>query len=168
MQKRRIFRRHWKKDGLKYLHKSDSWVLYANKWSHDADVQKVAAAHRLDWVILWLASCPRRRFLPAIENFSGHAATLDPVPLSFDRVFILAFLFRRSVAASVNELGGRKPAVLLLFGCALVFLCSELIQFYIPSRTPAIRDIAVDQSGAMFALTILRHWSEKLLRVAHY
>ncbi|MGH7797304.1 MAG: VanZ family protein [Candidatus Binatia bacterium] len=86
-------------------------------------------------------------------------------PYHFSAFFILAFLFRRSFSGSTNHMSEYKFAVFSLLGCALVSVCSEALQFYVPTRTPALRDLVLDQSGAVLGMVIvMRHFSDKVGR----
>lgn len=113
-------------------------------------------------IILWVASRPKAAlFPPDMKTFLGVPRELLQYPYHFSAFFILALLFRRCLLPC-NRLGGYKPVVFSLLGCALVSLCSELLQLYVPTRTPAVRDLVLDQSGAMLGITLMRHFSDKV------
>jgi hypothetical protein len=120
------------------------------------------------WIalILWVASRPKATFFPAeMKTILGLPRELLQYPYHFGAFFILAVLFRRCLPPTLHSLSGWKTAVFPLVGCAAVSLCSELIQLYVPTRTPAVRDLAVDQSGAVIAVTLMRHFSDKFFRL---
>jgi hypothetical protein len=121
------------------------------------------------WItmILWIASRPKTSLFPTeVKTLLGIPREWFQYPYHFSAFFILAFLFRRSFSGSINHLGEYKFAVFSLLGCALVSFCSEGLQFYVPTRTPALRDLALDQSGAVLAMIIaLRHFSDKVGRI---
>ena len=117
-------------------------------------------------VILWVAGQPKTSFFPSdVKTFLGMPREWLQYPYHFSVYFILAFLFRRVVTGRTDALAGYKPAVLSFLGCALVSLCSEGLQFYVPTRTPAVRDLAVDQFAAILGLAVMRLLSDKLLRL---
>lgn len=116
-------------------------------------------------VILWVASRPKTSF------FSGEMKTILGIPREFlqypyhfGAFFILAVLLRRCVAPAIHSSGHWKITIFPLLGCAAVSLCSELLQLYVPTRSPAVRDLAVDQSGAVTAVTLMRHFSGRFFR----
>ena len=117
-------------------------------------------------IILWIASQPKTSFFPSeVKTFLGMPREWLQYPYHFSVFFILAFLFRRVLTWSTGGLAGYKPVVLSFLGCALVSLCSEGLQFYVPTRTPAVRDLAVDQFAAILGLALMRFVSEKLFRL---
>ena len=117
-------------------------------------------------IILWIASQPKTSFFPSeVKTFLGMPREWLQYPYHFSVFFILAFLFRRVLTRSTDGLAGYKPVVLSFLGCALVSLCSEGLQFYVPTRTPAVRDLAVDQFAAILGLALMRFVSEKLFRL---
>jgi hypothetical protein len=117
-------------------------------------------------IILWVASRPKATFLPTdMKSILGMPRELLQYPYHFGAFFVLAILFRRCVTPAMHGLGGWKIAVLPLVGCAAVSVCSELLQLYVPTRTPAVRDLAVDQSGAVLAVTLMRHFPGKFFRL---
>jgi VanZ like family len=117
-------------------------------------------------VILWVASRPKTTFFPTdVKTILGIPREFLQYPYHFGAFFILAILFRRCLSRPNEGRGGWRTAAFSLIGCAAVSAASELLQFYVPTRTPAMRDLAVDQSGAMFAVTVMRHFSEKIFRL---
>jgi VanZ family protein len=99
-----------------------------------------------------------------MKTFLGAPRDLLQYPYHLGVFFILAVLFFRCFPP--EGLAGWTPAALSLFGCALVSLSSEGLQFYVPTRTPALRDLALDQSGAVLGVVIwMRHVSDKIGRV---
>jgi VanZ family protein len=85
-------------------------------------------------------------------------------PYHFGAFFILAVLFRRCLSWR-EKAGDWRAATISLIGCAVVSIVSEVLQMYVPTRTPALRDLAVDQSGATLAVTLMRRFSTKLFRL---
>jgi glycopeptide antibiotics resistance protein len=117
-------------------------------------------------VILWIASRPKTALFPSdMKTFLGMPREWLQYPYHFSAFFVLAILFRRCLSARSKLLSGYKPVVQSLLGCALVSFGSEWIQFYVPTRTPAVRDLVLDQSGATLGLTMMRHFSDKIFRV---
>jgi hypothetical protein len=117
-------------------------------------------------VILWIATRPKTAFFPAgVKTFLGMPREWIQYPYHFGAFFILAVLFRRCLSRPDNARQGWSAATFSLVGCAAVSILSELLQFYVPTRTPAVRDIAVDQSGAMLGLTLMRNFAGKLFRL---
>jgi VanZ family protein len=100
-----------------------------------------------------------------MKTFLGMPREWLQYPYHFGAYFILALLFRRCFSPLTGVRRDWRPAALSLMGCAAVSVASELIQFYVPTRTPAVRDIAVDQSGAMLGLTLMRIFTDKLFRL---
>ncbi len=122
----------------------------------------------LAWIamILWVAYQPKTSFFPlGVKTFLGMPREWLQYPYHFGVFFILAFFFRRVFTGTTDGPIGYKPAVLSFLGCALVSLCSEGIQFFAPTRTPAVRDLAVDQFAALLGLALMRFVSDKLLRL---
>jgi VanZ family protein len=117
-------------------------------------------------IILWVASRPKATFFPTgMKVILGVPREFLQYPYHFGAFFVLAILFRRCLSPAIQSLNGWKYAVVPLAGCAAVSFCSELLQLYVPTRTPAVRDLAVDQSGAVVAITLMRQFSEKFFRV---
>jgi len=117
-------------------------------------------------VILWVAAQPKTSFFPSdVKTLLGMPREWLQYPYHFGVFFILALLFRRVIAGTFDSLVGYKPAVLSFLGCALVSLCSEALQFYAPTRTPAVRDLALDQFAALSGLILMRFVSDKLFRL---
>jgi hypothetical protein len=120
------------------------------------------------WIalILWVASRPKATFFPGeVKTLLGVPRELLQYPYHFGAFFILAVFFRRCLTPTFQALEQWKISVLSLIGCAAVSLVSELLQLYVPTRTPALRDLFVDQSGALTAVTLMRHFSERVLRL---
>ncbi len=116
-------------------------------------------------MILWVAGQPKTSFFPSeVKTFLGMPREWLQYPYHFSVFFILAFLFRRCLSGPVNHLDGYKLATFAFLGCGLVSLGSEFIQFFVPTRTPAVRDLALDQFGAVIGLTIMRRFSDKVGR----
>jgi hypothetical protein len=110
-------------------------------------------------IILWIASRPKAAFFSAdVKMILGMPRDWLQYPYHFGVFFILAILFRRCLSPTANHLAMAKTAGLSILGCALVSVCSEGLQFYVPARTPAIRDLVLDQSGTLFAITLMRHF----------
>jgi VanZ like family len=109
-------------------------------------------------IILWIASRPSRFFFaPDGKPFFGLQRRFIQYPYHVSAFFTLAILFLRCFW-SANDLNvARKPETFSLVGSVLVSICSELIQFYVPTRTPAFRDLALDVFGATLAIIFVRH-----------
>lgn len=117
-------------------------------------------------IILWVASRPKATFFPAeMKTILGMPREFLQYPYHFGAFFTLAILFRRCLLPVIHGLDGWKIAAFPLVGCVVVSLCSELLQLYVPTRTPAVRDLAIDQSGALIAVTLMRHFSERFFRI---
>jgi VanZ like family len=108
-------------------------------------------------VILLVASRPRSFFAPDTKLIFGMPRWLIQYPYHISAFFILATLFLRCFwSANDGNIAG-KPEAFSLVGSVLVSICSELIQFYVPTRTPAFRDLALDLFGATLAIIFVRH-----------
>jgi hypothetical protein len=120
------------------------------------------------WIvfILWVATRPKTTFFaPDVKTFLGMPREWLQYPYHFGAFFILAILFRRCFSEGAKRIQGWRVAAFSLVGCATVSVTSELLQIYVPTRSPALRDLAVDQSGAMLALTLMRNFAGKLFRL---
>jgi VanZ like family len=114
-------------------------------------------------IILWVASRPKTTFFSTdMKTILGMPREVLQYPYHFGAFFILAILFRRCLSQPKRGREDGKTIAFLLIGCATVSMVSELLQFYVPTRSPAMRDLAVDQSGAIFAVAVMRHFSEKI------
>jgi VanZ family protein len=117
-------------------------------------------------VILWIASRPKTAFFPTgMKTILGLPREFVQYPYHFGAFFILAVLFRRYLSRTEKAGKNWRAATFSLIGCAVVSIVSEVLQIYVPSRTPALRDLAVDQSGATFAVTLMRRFGTKLFRL---
>jgi VanZ family protein len=117
------------------------------------------------WIgsILWVASLASTTFFPSdMKTFLGFPRHFLQYPYHFGVFFVLAILFWRSLPA--KYVMAWTPIAFSLAGCALVSLCSETLQLYVPTRTFAIRDLAVDQLGAIFGLSVMRHFMDRFGR----
>jgi VanZ family protein len=115
------------------------------------------------WIglILWIASRPKHVFFPSdMKMFLGMQREWLQYPYHVGAFFVLAVLFCRCISVPNSRFIGWRTAVVSLVGCFLVSLCSEAIQFYVPNRTPAIRDLAFDQYGALLGITVMRHFAK--------
>lgn len=122
----------------------------------------------LVWIalILWVATRPKATFFPAqMKTIFGMPREFLQYPYHFGAYFVLALLFRRCLSRASAVLEAWPSVAILLLGCAAVSCGSELLQIYVPTRTPAIRDLAVDQSGAVLAVTLMRRFPEKFFRL---
>jgi hypothetical protein len=116
--------------------------------------------------ILWIASRPKSALFAAdVKTVLGLPREWLQYPYHFTAFFILAILFRRCLPAGAAGQSSWRAAAFSFLGCALVSLCSEGLQFYVPTRTPAVRDLAVDQFAAVFGLALTRIVSDKLFRL---
>lgn len=110
-------------------------------------------------VILWIASRPKTTFIPPDkEVIYGFSRKLIPYLYHLSAFFILATLFHRCSLSTNNREGARKSVVLSFFGSVLVSVCSELVQFYVPTRTPALRDLFIDSFGAILGIIFLQNF----------
>jgi VanZ family protein len=66
----------------------------------------------------------------------------------------LGIVFYRCFSHS-NRDEDSKLKVASLLGSAAVSICSELLQLYVPTRTPSLRDFSVDLAGAFLAIILL-------------
>jgi hypothetical protein len=117
----------------------------------------------LSWIglILWIASRPKTMFFPSdMKTLLGIQRELLQYPYHVGAFFVLAVLFCRCISLPNSRFVGWRTAVLPFVGCFLVSLCSEAIQFYVPNRAPAIRDLAFDQYGALLGITVMRRFVE--------
>jgi glycopeptide antibiotics resistance protein len=112
------------------------------------------------WIgmILWVASRPKAALLsPDTDALFGLPRQTLQYLYHLAAFFILAILLRRSFSFEGRS---RNTLLVSLIGCALVSICSEVIQFYVPTRTPAFRDLFVDSLGASMGVIFV----QKLLR----
>jgi VanZ family protein len=91
-----------------------------------------------------------------MKSFLGLSREWLQYPYHFSAFFILSVLFYGCLSSSSNRSG--RSVVFPLVGCALVSLCSEWLQLYVPTRTPAVRDLMLDQSGAILAVAVVRYF----------
>ncbi len=115
------------------------------------------------WIgmMLAVASRPKTALLPRdTKVIYGFPRKVIPYLYHVSAFFVLAVLFRRCFSSRSNRPGSHKREILSLFGCTLVSVCSEITQFYVPTRTPAVRDLAFDLFGATLAIFLMpRIWS---------
>ncbi|MFQ5904397.1 MAG: VanZ family protein [Candidatus Binatia bacterium] len=111
------------------------------------------------WIglILGIASRPKTVFLdPDTRVIYRIPRVLIPYAYHGSAFFILAILFLRHFLSRSDGKIARKTEALSLLGSALVSICSELIQLYVPTRTPAFRDLAIDLLGAALGIFFMR------------
>jgi glycopeptide antibiotics resistance protein len=107
------------------------------------------------WIamILWVASRPKAALLrPDTDAIFWIPREILQYLYHLAAFFVLAILSRHSLLFE-----GRSPKTSLvsLVVCALVSISSEVIQFYVPTRTPAVRDLFVDSLGAILGIIFL-------------
>ncbi len=111
----------------------------------------------LGWtaLILFVASRPKAFFVPPEEPVVyGLPRWLLQYVYHVSAFLVLAVLVRRAVEAP----GGpdRRADLTALLGACAVSAGSEALQAWIPTRTPAARDLALDLAGALVGLALLR------------
>ncbi len=130
--------------------------------------QRKALTPLILWIglILGVASRPKTVFLaPETIVIYGIPRRFIPYLYHISAFFILAtFFFRYFLSRSDTKIAP-KSETLSLLGSALVSICSELIQLYVPTRTLAFRDLAVDLFGALLGIIFMRWmWSARSLQ----
>jgi VanZ family protein len=117
------------------------------------------------WIgmILGVASRPKTAFLSQNTNAilemtsgGGIRQRFIQYPYHIGSFFILTILFLRFFLAKSARKDTRKSEILSLLGSALVSICSELIQFYVPTRSPNARDLALDLFGTVLGILLMR------------
>lgn len=77
-------------------------------------------------------------------------------PYHISAFFILDILLLRCFLSDSDGQVRRKFEILSLLGCVLVSIWSELIQLFIPTRTPSVSDLALDLLGAVLGTIFMR------------
>lgn len=111
------------------------------------------------WIvlILWVASRPKTVFLaPETTSIFGIPRPLLQYIYHTGAFFILGTLFFRAWNPFPGKKNGRTETY-SMFGCAVVSVLSELIQFYAPTRSPRITDVVVDLSGSLIGVMLLSY-----------
>jgi hypothetical protein len=119
------------------------------------------------WIamILMIASLPASFFFgsgPRVAYGMPRAALQFPYHVS--AFIVLAILLARCIAWPGSGTSVGRTVVLVLLGALAVSICSEVIQFWVPSRTPAARDVGLDVSGAVLGLVLVRGAGTRRLR----
>lgn len=112
------------------------------------------------WIaaILFVASRPAEFLLPAdAAAAAGIRRDLLQYPYHVTAFFVLAILLLRCAGAP-GPSGRARAERLTLAGAVLVSLIAELVQFWTPTRTPAVRDLALDLLGTVIAVGTMRWW----------
>jgi VanZ like family len=100
-------------------------------------------------IILGVASRPSSFFLDDKKLIFEIPRRFIQYPYHISAFFILEILFIRCFFSDSDSQVMRKFEIFSLLGCVLVSICSELIQLFIPTRTPAFSDLALDLVGAV-------------------
>lgn len=107
-------------------------------------------------IVLGVASRPKTAFLaPDADVIYEIQRRFIPYLYHISAFFILGILSYRCISRSDRK-GDSGSVVLSLIGPAVVSICSELIQVYVPTRTHAIRDVALDLFGASLGIILMR------------
>lgn len=96
----------------------------------------------------WLNPEISARAIASVQFFIRKAAHLSEYAL-------LAILLLRALR-SQRPFGFWKPAAVVLFVAALYAVTDEFHQSFIPTRTPSVRDVMIDTTGALVGLAIYR------------
>jgi hypothetical protein len=107
-------------------------------------------------IILWVASRPSSFFLDDKKIIFEMPRRLLQYPYHISAFFILCILFIRCFLSDSDGQITRKFEILSLLGCVLVSISSELIQLFVPTRTPAFTDLALDLLGAVLGTIFMR------------
>jgi VanZ family protein len=107
-------------------------------------------------LILLVASLPSSFFFGPRTSTAGTPRHLVQYPYHVGAFLVLAILFLRCLRATDLGAERRRAELLSLLGAVSISMCSELIQFWVPTRTPAARDLALDLSGALVGLGLMR------------
>jgi len=113
----------------------------------------------LAWIgmILWMASRPKAAFfLPDKDLIFGIPRQFAQYGYHVGVFFVLAILFQRCLPPFRAWTIVRGIELRSLVGSVFVSICSEVIQFYVPTRTPTVRDLALDLFGTVLALGLAR------------
>jgi VanZ family protein len=109
------------------------------------------------WIgtIMCIASLPKAAVLrPDAEPMFALPQQLIAFLYHVGAFFILALLFRFSFEQKSGDLFPSR--VIAFIGSATVSIASEVIQFYIPTRTPSVRDLFFDLFGTLLGLFYAR------------
>lgn len=115
-------------------------------------------------LILFVATRPSSSFIAADADLGGAPRSFLQYPYHVGVFFVLALLLRRCLPPAADE-EPRATAVTLL-GALAVSALSELIQFWAPTRTPALRDLGLDFLGASLGLAAGAVWEWRSARSA--
>lgn len=136
----------------------------------------------LVWIIIiWSASTD-----PFSSEHTGRVLRSLPwlrllSPLEFDRIHVtirktahiaeyavLCLLFFRSCCSMSNQQSKifwqSRWALYSLLASATMGFLDEFHQRFVPSRTPTLRDVALDSTGALLAIVLIRIWVATRLR----
>jgi hypothetical protein len=110
------------------------------------------------WIalVLFVASRPRQLYFPGnATSLHGMPRWVVQYPYHVGAFLILAMLAVGCLSAARVARGRRGEAVALAIAFS-ISIVSETMQSWVPSRTPAIRDLVLDMSGAVAGLGLLR------------
>lgn len=111
------------------------------------------------WIgtILWVAALPKTSPLtPGANSVYGMPKWVLAYSSHISAFFILAILFQRCLLESRDRQTWQRLEAFSVLGCALVAICSELIQLGVPTRTPSVYDLAGDLVGAILGIAVMR------------
>ncbi len=105
-------------------------------------------------------------------------------PLEFDRIHflirktahvieyaVLGFLFfrswRHSSSKQIKVFWKSRWAVYSVLASVTMAFLDEFHQSFVPSRTSSLRDVALDATGALFSILLIRIWVATRVRISH-
>ena len=128
--------------------------------ANDRERQWTKALPLLLWIgiIFWIASRPSSFFFQDKKLVFEMPRHFIQYPYHVSAFFILNLLFSRCLFSARAAQTARKIEPMSLIGCVFVSMGSEIIQLFVPTRTPAVSDLGLDLVGALFALLFLRRY----------
>lgn len=109
-------------------------------------------------IIFWIASRPSSFFFQDKKLVFEMPRRFIQYPYHLSAFFILNFLFSRWLFSARAAQTAGKIETMSLIGCVFVSIGSEIIQLFVPTRTPAVTDLGLDLIGALFALLFMRRY----------
>ena len=109
-------------------------------------------------IIFWIASRPSSFFFQKKKLVFEMPRRFIQYPYHVSAFFILNFLFSRWLFSARTAQSPRKIEMISLIGCVFVSIGSEIIQLFVPTRTPAVTDLGLDLIGALLALLLARRY----------
>ncbi|HXH82341.1 MAG TPA: VanZ family protein [Candidatus Tectomicrobia bacterium] len=106
-------------------------------------------------LILYVANRPSSFFVPYETDLGGVPRRALQYPYHLTAFFVLALLLRRCWPAAHPS---ARVAVMTLLVALAMSIASELIQFWAPTRTPALRDIGLDLLGSALGVVAGLAW----------